>query len=290
MAYKDLKLIKCFHFDKDEKRWDMCDEWVSKYRKKATGLHTFSYGKKIPFVKQEAYAVVTEYSAHGQSDGVDSEHYDDIRVCLYPILKEDANDEEKVKDLVKSIECCYSGSFDATYVELYDESHYSDSIMFPVFYAIDAYKSSIKKKQVEEKMGKGEIPVGQNAVCVYKDDEKKPEPLTILDFDSQTTLADVWGFDHCSSVGIEPMNEECSKELGIDRLLCYFYPIAGSFGRPEVSTFIRHDGKRFIPVYFSNNWDTGGSAVICAYVKGKPAPLTEAEVQKILDFVKDDAK
>ena len=285
MAYEDLKLIKCFRFDKDKQRWGMCDEWVSKYKEEASGLHVFAYGGN------EVYIASTRYSAHGQSDGVDSEHYDNIIVALYPISMEDAKDEEKVKAVIENTECVYSGSFDASQIKLYDESYYSDSIMFPVFYAIDAYKSSIKKRQVEEKMGKGEISVGPNAVCVYKkDDEKKPKPLTILDFDSQTTLADIWGFDHCSSVGIEPMNEKCSKDFGIDRMLCYFYPIAGSFGRPEVSTYIRHDGKRSIPVYFSNNWDTGGSAVICAYVKGKPAPLTEAEVQKILDFVKDDAK
>ena len=32
MAYEDLKLIKCFRFDKDKQRWGMCDEWVSKYK------------------------------------------------------------------------------------------------------------------------------------------------------------------------------------------------------------------------------------------------------------------
>ncbi len=135
MAYKDLKMIKCFSFEKDEKHWGMCDEWVSRYREEATGLHTFSYMEK------EAYAVTTGYSAHGESDGVDSEHYDSLSVYLYPIPLADAQDEEKVRALVKNTECCYSGSFDATQIKIYDQSYYTDSIMFPVLYAIDAYRS-----------------------------------------------------------------------------------------------------------------------------------------------------
>lgn len=64
MAYEDLKLIKCFRFDKDEKHWDMCDEWMSKYRVEVGALHTFAHGKN------EAYIATTRYSADGESDGI----------------------------------------------------------------------------------------------------------------------------------------------------------------------------------------------------------------------------
>ncbi len=288
MAYENLKLIKCFRFDKDEQRWGMCDEWVSKYSDKASGLHTFSYDSKLPFLNKEAYAVTTDYSAHGQSDGVDSEHYDNIYVYLYPIPIEDAEDEEKVKAVVENTECVYSGSFDASQIHLYNESYYTDSIMWPVFYAIDAYKSSIKKKEIQIQVKKDEITVAPNAVKVYKEEGLEPDPRTILDFDSNTTLAEQWYLgEPCSSVGVDPMHGESMEALGIDRPLCYFYPISGSFGHPSVHAYIRHNGEKRIIVHFPNWWDTGNSAVICAYVNERPAPLTAEEVKKILNFAKD---
>ncbi len=324
MAYEDLKLIKCFRFDKYEKHWDTCDGWVEHYEKTANALYTFTYGE------DKAYIVYTYYSANGKSEAMPSGDINNhsLDVSITPIAIEDAEDEEKVKSEADAKIHAYGCTFDVD-VNVYSESDYTHTISPSVFQTIDKYESkpmeertraeeerkarieeyrrlkaeeeeraiaekekraAEAKKESADKKIKDKIIGGPNAVKVYKEDYE-PDPLTILNFDSETTLAEAWYLgEPCSSVGINRMDNDSIKLLGIDRSLCYFYPIAGTFGRPEVSTYIRHDGKRFIPVYFSNNWDTGGSAVICAYVKGKPAPLTEAEVQKILDFVKDDAK
>ncbi len=278
MSKSDLKLIKSYNFDKNEQHWGMCDEWVSKYEEEASGLHTFSYGE------DEAYVVSSRYSGSGQSDGVDSEHSNNLFLWIHPIEPRNAEDEANVKAIRENGEDGYTGTYDGTYVSIRSEEAYISSIMSGIYKAIDGQKSSCKKKTIKEQIEKGEITVGPNAVKVYEEDYE-PDPLTILDFDSETTLAEVWYLGSpCSSVGVKTIDKDSGKLFDIDRPLCCFYPISGSFGSPSVGAYIRHDGKKCINVYFSNNWDTGGSAVICAYVNEKPAPLTEEEVKKIIEF------
>ena len=99
--------------------------------------------------------------------------------------------------------------------------------------------------------------------------------------DSDAGLGTV--FYNCTSVVIKPLDERSQKDLGIERTLCYYYP--AERGSVHVYAYMNENREdRMIGVSKNSVFQMGDSAVICAYVKGKPEPLTPNEVQKILDF------
>ncbi len=121
MASGDLRLIKSYHYDSDERRWGANDDWLWKYEE-ASGLHTFACKNG------EAYIVSSRYSGSGENDGVDSEHRNHLYIWVHPIPLADAESEKEVKALKENGKDGYTGTYDGTLPRLRGRSFISVSI------------------------------------------------------------------------------------------------------------------------------------------------------------------
>ncbi len=208
------------------------------------------------------------YSVRG--DGVDSDHYESLTLTVHPIPPEDMYDEAKVLAAAQAPGYKHQVG-DRPQVSIRSQEAFNDDIHFKVIGAIGACIANEKKKAVEAS-GEKAVP---NVVQVYK--EGAPDAKIVYDFALDAGLGHEGIFYRCSSVCVKALDEESRKEFGIDRALCYYYP--AERGTPHVYAC---EGR--IGVYFTNWWDTGSSAVICACENNKPGPLTPDEVQKILHY------
>ncbi len=272
MSDNELKLLKCLRYDKSETHDRSEDGYEWSAKENATALNEYLYQGK-------PYAVTADWYYSGSGDGVDSDHYESLTLTVHPIPPEDMYDEAKVLAAVQAPGYKHQVG-DRPQVRISSQEAFNGDIHFKVIGAIGAYLASEKKKALEA-LGEKAVP---NAVQVYKESGGKtpvPDARIVYDFDSDAGLGHEGIFYRCSSVCVKALDEGSRKEFGIDRALCYYYP--AERGTPHV-----YAGEGRIGVYFSNWWDTGGSAVICAYENEKPGPLTPDEVQKILDFSTED--
>ncbi len=272
MSDSKLKLLRCLRYDKSETHDRSEDGYEWSAKESATALNEYLYQGK-------PYAVVADWYYSGSGDGVDSDHYESLTLTVHPIPPEDMYDEAKVLAAAQAPGYAHRVG-DRPQVSISSQEAFADNIHFKVIGAIEAYIANEKKKALEASGGKA-VP---NVVQVYKDSGGKtpaPDARIVYDFDSDAGLGHEGIFYRCSSVVICPLGGASQKQLGIDRSLCYYYPTGR--GTPRVYAY-----EGGIGVSFSNWWDTGGSAVICAYENGKPGPLTPDEVQKILDYPTKD--
>ena len=192
---------------------------------------------------------------------------------MYPIPPDDVELEEAVLRVASGKEGHKTEIGDRPQVDIKSEKAFTRSIHYYVIGAIDAYIADKKKAEASE-----EKPL-PNAVYVSKGNA--PKSTIVYDFDSHAGLGTV--FYNCTSVVIKPLGEESQKNLGIDRPLCYYYPA----DRGSVRVYAYIDERRVhrsIGVSMESKFQFGDSAVICAYIKRKPAPLTIDEVEKIMHF------
>jgi len=267
MSDSELKLLKCLRYDKSETHDRSEDGYEWSAKENATALNEYLYQGK-------PYAVTADWYYSGSGDGVDSDHYESLTLTVHPIPPEDLYDEAKVLAAAQAPGYKHQVG-DRPQVSIRSQEAFNDDIHFKVIDAIGACIANEKKKTAEAS-GEKAVP---NVVKVYK--EGVPDAKIVYDFDSDAGLGHEGIFYRCSSVCVEALDEESRKEFGIDRALCYYYP--AERGTPHVYAC---EGR--IGVYFSNWWDTGSSAVICACENGKPAPLTPDEVQKVLNFPTKD--
>lgn len=270
MADEKLKLLKRYRYDKSETR----DKDEAEYTWSATeNVYTLA----VYEYRLETFVVRSSWYYKGSGDMEGSDHYESLSFTVYPISPEDAENEEVVCQIASGEGGYATQIGDRPQVDIKDEEAYTSSVHYYVMGAIDAYIAERKKNEASREN------LCPNAV--YVSNGAAPKSVVIYDFDSDAGLGTV--FYNCTSVGIKPLDERSQKNLGIDRPLCYYYPVGR--GVPGVTAilgsemFFATEG-RYISVYMSNKWDTGNSAVICAYENGKAKPLTSEEVQKILDF------
>lgn len=265
MPNNELTLLKRYKFDKSVTRDRNDEEYTWSASEDVYALDVYKY-------KLNTYVVKSDWYYEGSGDMEGSDHYECLTFTVYPIAPNDIESEETVL-AIASGKGHETEIGDRPQVDISDEDAFTRSIHYYVIAAIDGYIADKKKAEASE-----EEPLPN---AVYVSDDKAPKPTIVYDFDSQAGLGTV--FYKCTSVGINPLGEESQKNLGIDRPLCYYYPAdRGSIG---VYAYINEGMKqREIIVSKKSKFQFGNGAVICAYVKRKPAPLAPDEIQKILDF------
>ena len=266
MANNELSLLKRYKYDKRVTRDRDDVEYTWSASEDVDALDVYEY-------KRNTYVVKSRWHYEGSGDMEGSNHYEDLSFMVYPISPENAESEEAVLVTISGNNGHETRIGDRPQVDISDEEAFTDSIHYRVIGAIDAYIADQKKA---EALKKETLP---NAVYVSRD--KAPKSTTVYDFDSDAGLGKV--FYNCTSVVVKPLDEESQTDLGIDRPLCYYYPAdRGSIG---VYMYISEDMKqREIIVSKGSKFQFGNGATICAYVNGKPAPLTIDEVEKIMHF------
>ena len=266
MANNELSLLKRYKYDKRVTRDRDDVEYTWSASEDVDALDVYEY-------KRNTYVVKSRWHYEGSGDMEGSNHYEDLSFMVYPISPENAESEEAVLVTISGNNGHETRIGDRPQVDISDEEAFTDSIHYRVIGAIDAYIADQKKA---EALKKETLP---NAVYVSRD--KAPKSTTVYDFDSDAGLGKV--FYNCTSVVVKPLDEESQTDLGIDRPLCYYYP--ADRGSVCVYAYMNERGEdRTIGVSKASIFQYGDSAVICAYVKHKPTPLTSDEVQKILDF------
>lgn len=266
MTDDKLKLLKRYRYDKNATRDRNEEEYTWRASEEVYALDVYEY-------KFNTYVVKSDWYYKGSGDMEGSDHYESLSFTVYPIKPDDAKNEEVVLLVASGKEGHKTEIGDRPQVDIKSEEAFTRSIRSYVIGAIDAY---IADKKKAEALAEKPLP---NAVYVSEDNA--PEPTVVYDFDSHAGLGTV--FYNCTSVGINPLGEESQENLGIARPLCYYYPA----DRGSVRVYAYIDERRVhrsIGVSIGSKFQMGDSAVICAYVKHKPAPLTPDEVQKILDF------
>lgn len=266
MANQELALLKRYKFDKSVTRDRNDEEYTWSASEEVYALDVYEY-------KLNTYAVKSDWYYKGSGDMEGSDHYESLSFTVYPIAPEDAQSEEAVLAIASGKEGHKTEIGDRPQVDIRTEEAFTRSIHYHVIGAIDAYIADKKKAEASK-----ENPLPN---AVYVSDDKAPKPTVVYDFESHAGLGTV--FYNCTSVGIKPLGEESQKNLGIDRPLCYYYP--ADRGSVRACAYSSEDMvHRKIIVSKESKFQMGNGAVICAYVKRKPAPLTPDEVQKILDF------
>jgi len=265
---KQVKLLHRYHYDKSETHDKSDDGYSWSASETVSALDVYDYNGT-------PYIVSTDWYYEGSGDMADSDHYRSLSFLVYPVEPTDVEDEEKVRGIVADTKGYENRVSDYPNVNIRDEDSFTSSIRPHVIGAIQAYLANEKKKKAESC---GEQPV-PNVVKVYE--KYAPEAEIIYDFDTDAGLGRV--FYNCTSVGMEPLGEDSQKELGIERPLGYYYAVGR--GKPRVYACRGFfDNCPTLGFRRSNWWDTGDSAVICAYESGVPGPLTPEEVQKILEY------
>lgn len=266
MANKELTLLKRYQFDKNVTRDRDDEEHTWRASEEVYALDVYQY-------KLNTYVVKSDWYYNGSGDMEGSDHYESLSFTVYPIAPDDVESEEAVLAIASGKEGHKTEIGDRPQVDIKSEEAFTRSIHDHVIGAIDAYLADRKKAEAS-----AEKPL-PNAVYVSKRDA--PKSTIVYDFDSHAGLGTV--FYNCTSVGIKVLDEESQKNLGIARPLCYYYPAdRGSIG---VYMYMSENRKqRDIIVSMGSKFQMGNGAVICAYVKCKPAPLTIEEVERIMDF------
>lgn len=268
MLNNKLELLKSYEFDKREthNRDDSEGTWSA--TENVTALHTYSY-------RGNAYIVLTVWYYSGEGDMADSDHYRSLSFRVYPIDLADAESEERVRQIMSGTEGFESHAGGYPNIDIRTEDSFTRYISDKVKGAIDEYHA-VKKKTEAISSGQEILP---NVVKVYYRDT--PNTEVIYDFGSHAGLGQA--FYRCTSVSIHELEIHPDCKSPIDRPLCYYYP--ADYGK--ISVCIVPDFFNPAPVLVvarSSKFQPGNSAVICAYVDGKPAPLTPDEVQKLMDF------
>lgn len=266
MGNQELTLLKRYGYDKKQTRDRNDEDYTWSASENVDAIDVYQY-------KSNTYVVRTCWYYSGEGDMEGSEHYESLCFTVYPIALEDVDNEETVRAIASGKEGHKTEIGDRPRVDIRDEDAFTRSISYYVIGAIDAYIADKKKAAgAEEKI----LP---NAVYVSKD--TAPKFTVVYDFGSHAGLGTV--FYNCTSVVVKQLDEYSQKNLAIDRPLCFYYP--AERGTVRVSAYMSEDKKqRGFIVSKDSKFQYGDSAVICAYVKCKPAPLAPDEVQKILGF------
>lgn len=266
MTSNELTLLKRCRYDKSEWRDSNEEEFTWSASQDVYALDVYKY-------KGKTYAVESSLSYSGKGDIVDSDHYESLTFTVYPIETDAAESEEAVLALTSGKDGHKTRIGDRPQVDISSEEAFTKSVRHHVIAAIDAYVADLRR--AEASCGK----VMPNAV--YVDHGKARKPTVIYDFSSHAGIGTV--FYNCTSVAVKPLDEESQKALGVIRPLCYCYP--ADRGAVGVYAYCDENMKyRDIIVSMKSKFQSGDGAVICAYVKDKPAPLTFEEVRTILDF------
>lgn len=273
MSVCPLILLKRFRFDKSKEKEKSESDYTWSASESCTALDTYSY-------KGNTYVVASCWSYEGSGDMADSDHYWSLYFKVYPIPTDYAENESKVLEITENSEGFHKSISDNIPLSFSDEEAFTISMRYRIPDVIDAYlanEARIRREQEEKKL----VP---NAVMVY--DSYLPTAEVIYDFSSDAGIGTV--FYNCTKLRIVKLDEESQQNLGISRKLCYCSP--DGRGCPTVSAYTStSDNFGTITFRRNNRWDTGDRAIICAFEKNKPAPLTPDEVQTILDFVNSEA-